>query len=140
MFRGCEGPKPMKLLQSVEELSSVTGPIHLAIGVFDGIHLGHQSVINRASAAAARGGGTSVVLTFHPHPVRVLRPEKAPRLLTSTQRQRSAPPGILTRVFSYATPRFRFATAYPRETAPNHLRGRGLEFRRQSLGVGRFIT
>src|SRR5580700_6635773 len=84
MFRGCEGPKPMKLLQSVEELSSVTGPIHLAIGVFDGIHLGHQSVINRASAAAARGGGTSVVLTFHPHPVRVLRPEKAPRLLTST--------------------------------------------------------
>src|SRR5258708_15883216 len=85
MFRGCGGPKPMKLLQSVEELSSVTGPIHLAIGVFDGIHLGHQSVINRASVAAARGGGTSVVLTFHPHPVRVLRPEKAPRLLTSTQ-------------------------------------------------------
>jgi len=75
----------MKLLQSVEELSSVTGPIHLAIGVFDGIHLGHQSVINRAITAAARGGGTSVVLTFHPHPVRVLRPEKAPRLLTSTQ-------------------------------------------------------
>jgi riboflavin kinase / FMN adenylyltransferase len=75
----------MKLLQSVEELSSVTGPIHLAIGVFDGIHLGHQSVINRAITAAARGGDTSVVLTFHPHPVRVLRPEKAPRLLTSTQ-------------------------------------------------------
>jgi riboflavin kinase / FMN adenylyltransferase len=75
----------MKLLQSVEELSSVNGPIHLAIGVFDGIHLGHQSVINRAITAAARGGDTSVVLTFHPHPVRVLRPEKAPRLLTSTR-------------------------------------------------------
>lgn len=75
----------MKLLESVEQLSSLTGPIHLAIGVFDGIHLGHQSVINRAIAAANKGGGTSVVLTFHPHPVRVLRPEKAPRLLTSTQ-------------------------------------------------------
>jgi riboflavin kinase/FMN adenylyltransferase len=75
----------MKLLESVEQLSSVTGPIHLAIGVFDGIHLGHQSVINRAIAAATKGVGTSVVLTFHPHPVRVLRPEKAPRLLTSTQ-------------------------------------------------------
>ena len=75
----------MMLLHSVEQLSSVEGPIHLAIGVFDGVHLGHQSVINRASAAAAKAGGTSVVLTFHPHPVRVLRPEKAPRLLTSTQ-------------------------------------------------------
>jgi len=75
----------MKLLESVEQLSSVAGPIHLAIGVFDGIHLGHQSVINRAIAAATKGGGTSVVLTFHPHPVRVLRPERAPRLLTSTQ-------------------------------------------------------
>jgi riboflavin kinase/FMN adenylyltransferase len=75
----------MKLLQSVEQLSSISGPIHLAIGVFDGVHLGHQSVITRAIAAAARTGGASVVLTFHPHPVRVLRPEKAPRLLTSTQ-------------------------------------------------------
>jgi riboflavin kinase/FMN adenylyltransferase len=75
----------MKSLQSVEQLSSVPGPIHLAIGVFDGVHLGHQSVINRAIAAAAQAGGTSVVLTFHPHPVRVLRPERAPRLLTSTQ-------------------------------------------------------
>jgi riboflavin kinase/FMN adenylyltransferase len=75
----------MMLLHSVEQLSSVEGPIHLAIGVFDGVHLGHQSVINRATAAAAKAGGTSVVLTFHPHPVRVLRPEKAPRLLTSTQ-------------------------------------------------------
>jgi riboflavin kinase/FMN adenylyltransferase len=75
----------MKLLQSVEQLSSLTGPVHLAIGVFDGIHLGHQAVIRRSITAAADAGGTSVVLTFHPHPVRVLRPEKAPRLLTSTQ-------------------------------------------------------
>jgi riboflavin kinase / FMN adenylyltransferase len=75
----------MKLLHSVEQLSALSAPIHLAIGVFDGIHLGHQSVIKRAMTAAAKGGGTSVVLTFHPHPVRVLRPEKAPRLLTSTQ-------------------------------------------------------
>src|ERR1700746_2133710 len=75
----------MKVLQSVEQLSSLAGPIHLAIGVFDGIHLGHQAVIKRAITAAGDAGGTSVVLTFHPHPVRVLRPEKAPRLLTSTQ-------------------------------------------------------
>jgi len=46
----------------------------LAIGVFDGVHLGHQAVIRQAIEAARISGGSSAVLTFHPHPVRVLRP------------------------------------------------------------------
>jgi riboflavin kinase/FMN adenylyltransferase len=75
----------MKTLCSIEELRSVEGPVHLAAGVFDGIHLGHQAVINRALEGAHLSGGSSVVLTFHPHPVKILRPEKAPRLLTSTR-------------------------------------------------------
>jgi FAD synthase len=54
----------MRLFQSVEQLSSLAGPIHLAIGVFDGIHLGHQAVIKRAITAAADRGGTAVVLLF----------------------------------------------------------------------------
>ena len=56
----------------------------LAIGVFDGVHLGHRAVIERAIADARAANGTAVVVTFDPHPIRVLRPEKAPRLLTST--------------------------------------------------------
>ena len=60
------------------------GPVFLAIGVFDGVHLGHRAVIERAIADAKEARGTPVVVTFDPHPVRVLRPEKAPRLLTST--------------------------------------------------------
>ena len=60
------------------------GPVFLAIGVFDGVHLGHRAVIERALADARDAGGSPVVVTFDPHPVRVLRPEKAPRLLTST--------------------------------------------------------
>ena len=56
----------------------------LAIGVFDGVHLGHRAVIERAMADAQEERGTPVVVTFDPHPVRMLRPEKAPRLLTST--------------------------------------------------------
>ena len=60
------------------------GPVFLAIGVFDGVHLGHRAVIDRAMADARAAGGTPVVVTFDPHPVRVLRPERAPRLLTST--------------------------------------------------------
>ena len=60
------------------------GPVFLAIGVFDGLHRGHRAVIERALADAREAGGSTVVVTFDPHPVRVLRPEKSPRLLTST--------------------------------------------------------
>jgi riboflavin kinase/FMN adenylyltransferase len=55
-------------------LAALEGPWHLAIGVFDGIHLGHQEVIRRATDAAAREGGRSAVLTFEPNPIRVIAP------------------------------------------------------------------
>jgi riboflavin kinase/FMN adenylyltransferase len=73
----------MRSLATIEELSTIAGPVVLCIGVFDGVHLGHQAVIRQARADAAALGGTAVVLTFDPHPARVLRPEAAPRLLTS---------------------------------------------------------
>jgi len=74
----------VKILKSIAELSSVPGPVFLAIGVFDGIHLGHKAVILHALEDAKKAGGTAVVVTFDPHPVRILRPDRAPRLLTST--------------------------------------------------------
>jgi len=73
----------MHTLTSISELASVPGPITLAIGVFDGVHLGHQAVLHRALSDAKASGGTAVALTFDPHPARILRPEAAPRLLTS---------------------------------------------------------
>jgi len=74
----------MRVLHSIEQLSEVPGPLSVAIGVFDGVHLGHQALIRRAMMEAAKAGGSAVVLTFDPHPMRILRPESAPRLLTST--------------------------------------------------------
>jgi len=71
-------------LSSIPELASIPGPIHLAIGVFDGVHLGHRAVLERALREARQQGGNAVAVTFDPHPARVLRPEKAPHLLTST--------------------------------------------------------
>ena len=68
----------MKLLRTFAELP--TGAF-LAIGVFDGVHLGHQRVIKTARDA----GHPSVILTFDPHPMRALRPDEAPLLLTSTE-------------------------------------------------------
>lgn len=77
----------MNVLHSIAELSSLSGPVALAIGVFDGLHLGHQQVIGAAVDHAAQHGGTAAVLTFDPHPLRVLRPEQAPRLLCSARHQ-----------------------------------------------------
>ena len=71
----------MERISSIEDLAS---PSHLALGVFDGVHLGHQAVIARAVEAARREGGKAGVLTFDPYPLWVLAPEKAPsRLLAS---------------------------------------------------------
>lgn len=69
-------------MHSIDELASVPGPVHLAIGVFDGVHVGHQAVIR---AALGQDGGSAVVVTFDPHPARVLRPERGPLMLTSTR-------------------------------------------------------
>jgi riboflavin kinase/FMN adenylyltransferase len=59
-------------------------PLHLALGVFDGVHLGHQSVIASSIEAARTNGGASVVVTFEPHPIRVLSPDRAPRQLLAS--------------------------------------------------------
>src|SRR5437763_16264186 len=74
----------MESLHSVAALSDLPGPIFLAIGVFDGVHLGHQAVISMSARHAHSEEGTPVVVTFDPHPVKVLRPERAPHLITST--------------------------------------------------------
>ena len=59
----------------------------LALGNFDGLHRGHVKIIERIQRGAVERGGTSVVLTFDPHPPRILRPDKAPSLLmTKTQK------------------------------------------------------
>jgi riboflavin kinase/FMN adenylyltransferase len=75
----------MRVLRAIDELSLLPGSTYLAIGVFDGLHIGHQAVIGRALESSRQAGGNAVVVTFDPHPVRVLRPETAPRLLTSTR-------------------------------------------------------
>jgi riboflavin kinase / FMN adenylyltransferase len=53
----------------------------LALGNFDGLHRGHIKIIERVRRVSAERGGTSLVLTFDPHPPRVVRPDKAPALL-----------------------------------------------------------
>ncbi len=61
----------------------------VALGNFDGFHLGHQAVVGRAVALAKARGASAIVATFDPHPIRHFRPDAAPfRLTTLDQRQR----------------------------------------------------
>jgi riboflavin kinase/FMN adenylyltransferase len=68
-------------VESFEALSGLKGELHLAIGVFDGVHLGHKAVIESAVFSARRSGGIAGVLTFDPHPSRLFRPEDPTRLI-----------------------------------------------------------
>src|ERR1700751_5159325 len=71
-----DDPPPARWLQPV-----------LALGNFDGVHRGHRKILDRVHRVAAERGATSVVMTFDPHPPRVVRPHKAPPLLvTATQK------------------------------------------------------
>jgi riboflavin kinase/FMN adenylyltransferase len=56
-------------------------PLHLAIGIFDGVHLGHRAVIEAAVHSAHRTRGQAAVLTFEPHPSVLFRPEQPTRML-----------------------------------------------------------
>ncbi len=64
--------------------ASMANPV-VTIGAFDGIHLGHQQLIERVKARALELDGTGVLLTFEPHPQRVIAPGTAPPLLTSRE-------------------------------------------------------
>jgi riboflavin kinase / FMN adenylyltransferase len=66
--------------------SSAHGRV-VAIGVFDGVHRGHQRILGEAAKAGRESGATVMAVTFQPHPEAVLRPHPAPRLLTSLERK-----------------------------------------------------
>lgn len=62
----------------------------VALGNFDGLHRGHQQLVEQVRRRAGERMGTSVALTFDPHPPRVLRPDKAPPLLMTLEQKLEA--------------------------------------------------
>lgn len=68
-------------------LDVITQPFHQAvitIGNFDGVHLGHQTLFRKVKERARAVGGQSVVITFDPHPIKLMRPDKQLPMLTTT--------------------------------------------------------
>lgn len=64
-------------------------PVIVTVGTFDGVHLGHRSVLEEIGARAAAREGRSVLVTFDPHPLQVVRPEAAPKLLTTRDEKKA---------------------------------------------------
>lgn len=71
----------MLQLDSLEKIPRDGRPLHLAIGMFDGMHRGHQAVIGAAIQGARVSDGRSAVLTFWPHPSRLFRPDNPTRMI-----------------------------------------------------------
>ncbi len=63
-------------------------PAVVTVGTFDGVHRGHREVLEEIGRRAERVGGRSILVTFHPHPLRIVRPEHAPPLLTTVTEKR----------------------------------------------------
>jgi len=77
----------MKIYTQLDELPAASGPVVATIGNFDGVHRGHQGVIAEVIARTRVLGGTSLAVTFDPHPARVLRPEHPLPLITPLSRK-----------------------------------------------------
>jgi riboflavin kinase/FMN adenylyltransferase len=76
----------MQRWQGLAEVPDNFGPSVVTIGVFDGVHRGHQRIVNRAREAASELGLPVVVVTFDPHPVEVVRPGSHPPFLCTPRR------------------------------------------------------
>jgi riboflavin kinase/FMN adenylyltransferase len=75
----------MEIISGLENVRKKYKDPVLALGVFDGIHLGHQKILRKVKEGAVRIGGTSLLLTFEPHPRKVLDSGNAPPLLTTRE-------------------------------------------------------
>jgi riboflavin kinase / FMN adenylyltransferase len=77
----------VRVFQDFEELSNIISPV-LTIGTFDGVHIGHQKIIEQLNQEAEKIGGESVLFTFYPHPRMVLFPDSHGLKLIQTQSEK----------------------------------------------------
>jgi riboflavin kinase/FMN adenylyltransferase len=73
----------MRVIRGVKNYTEKFPRPVLTLGNFDGVHLGHQAIFRKIVERAAAIGGTSIAFTFEPHPLKVLAPERSPRLLNT---------------------------------------------------------
>lgn len=75
-------------MKIINDLNAIEEPFKNAVvtlGNFDGVHLGHREIFRSVVKTARECDGTSIVCTFHPHPLKMLAPDHAPRLINTPQ-------------------------------------------------------
>ncbi len=75
----------MRIFRGLDELDGGFGPCALTIGNFDGVHAGHRVILRRVVQLAAANGWKPSAMTFEPHPLKVVAPGRAPRLLSAPE-------------------------------------------------------
>ncbi len=74
-------PGEFRIYRSLEEAAGRFGPSAITIGNFDGVHAAHQRLLQKVVEIGREHGWKPSVVTFDPHPARIVAPERAPRLL-----------------------------------------------------------
>src|SRR2546428_9128953 len=73
----------MRIVRGLPSAPPERWPSAVALGVFDGVHLGHRAILGAAVAHARATGSPALACTFEPHPLEVLQPDRAPQPITT---------------------------------------------------------
>lgn len=111
-------------MKIVRGTKNIVGPIPypvVAIGNFDGVHVGHQMIFRKTAEKARANHGTSIVFTFEPHPLKIIAPDKMPPLLTTFRQKMELIEGCGIDQVICADFTRQFADQHPRDFARNIL-------------------
>lgn len=127
----------MQIIRNANELNPGPRKVCVAIGVFDGIHLGHQQVIRQTIADAQQHGGISVVVTFDCHPNSVVAPEHTPPLIYPLSKKLR----VIESLGADTTLLIHFDKAFSQISAEDFIRGFARDFHHiYSICVGSTFT
>ncbi len=77
----------MKIIRGLENITEIPDRVAVSMGNFDGLHIGHQHILVELRRRVRNMKGTSVVVTFHPHPLKIVAPDKAPKMITTLEQR-----------------------------------------------------
>jgi riboflavin kinase / FMN adenylyltransferase len=107
----------MQVHQDIDQLPSFTNAV-ITIGTFDGVHEGHQKILQALKKEAARVKGETVLITFHPHPRKIVQPDKPLQLLNTMQEKIA----LLEKAGIDHLAIVPFTTAFAEQTAEEYIR------------------
>lgn len=77
----------MEIIREINNYTAKNKPVFLALGNFDGVHLGHQKLLKQVVIEAEKVNGLATALIFDPHPSKIINPDKSPKIITNLDRQ-----------------------------------------------------